>query len=78
MLLIVLLVRSYWYLDDVFCQPGLRYGLRFFSLRGGAYITLRDYDSTIGAFYANLLSSATHSDDGSQVRERRQIAGEST
>jgi hypothetical protein len=46
-LLIVLWVRSYWYWDQVYCQySGLRYGVGIMSIRGGTYITLRDYDSS--------------------------------
>jgi hypothetical protein len=49
LLLIGMWVRSYWNLDQVYCQyPGLRFGFRIASLRGGAYIELRDYDSTSG------------------------------
>jgi hypothetical protein len=54
-LLAVLWVWSYWYWDRVNCQySGLAHVIRIMSIRGGAYIELKDYDSSIGVFQTQL------------------------
>src|SRR3954470_6536128 len=51
-LLIVLWVRSYWYMDQLDCRySGLPCELRIDSLRGGAEIALRDANYGINSFY---------------------------
>src|SRR5689334_21628724 len=57
LLLIVLWVRSYWYWDDVRCQHSmLPYGVRIMSMRGGAYLTLKEYDASSGSHMGERLT----------------------
>jgi hypothetical protein len=58
-LLIVFWVRSYWYWDDVRCQHSiLPYGIRIMSMRGGAYLTLGEYDSSPSRHIGERLTMA--------------------
>jgi hypothetical protein len=72
-LLIALWVRSYWYWDDVRCQQSIvPYGVRIMSMRGGAYLMLREYDSSAASHVGPRLTIGMFIMDrhGDQVSNR--------